>query len=422
MAQSNLISNAVPVTRTAGSVFDVSFGMYASVCLHMLLVVWLLLDGRFSPSQSDFEIQVTEVSIVPSEVFDVMQNNVAPEIKTQEEVLTPPQVIQTSPIPQPEENESPAVSAVAPETLPPPPRLDPPISPEIVPPLVADEAVSVSSDAPILPQDIPPPQEPPKLQPVNRVADETIAPPPPDVRTDIVRNAGVELSSEGETKREEQEATAPKASTAKIVTEAEQGNDPFVQTFRPQIRPQALPTIKETPPESEIDAQAKVETPASPTSTVAASIEDIIAQNQQQQPLLVSDAIEDAIAQSLQAADVPELPQALEPAPLALNAGELAAVMARLKECWNVGVLSSAALETTVFVSFEMTRDGRPIESSLSLDGFEGGIERDAQSAYLAAKRAILKCGNSGYNLPLEKYDLWAKMQIEFDPEKMRIK
>ena len=39
-----------------------------------------------------------------------------------------------------------------------------------------------------------------------------------------------------------------------------------------------------------------------------------------------------------------------------------------------------------------------------------------------AARRAIIRCGASGYNLPVEKYDQWRDIEMTFNPERMRIK
>ena len=36
--------------------------------------------------------------------------------------------------------------------------------------------------------------------------------------------------------------------------------------------------------------------------------------------------------------------------------------------------------------------------------------------AFEAGRRAILRCQRSGYDLPEEKYPLWKRMEITFDP------
>ncbi|MDZ4134880.1 MAG: energy transducer TonB, partial [Paracoccaceae bacterium] len=45
-----------------------------------------------------------------------------------------------------------------------------------------------------------------------------------------------------------------------------------------------------------------------------------------------------------------------------------------------------------------------------------------ARQAYEAARRAIIRCGATGFKLPAEKYDQWRNIEMVFNPEKMRIK
>ena len=45
-----------------------------------------------------------------------------------------------------------------------------------------------------------------------------------------------------------------------------------------------------------------------------------------------------------------------------------------------------------------------------------------AQQAFEAARRAIIRCGVSGFDLPAEKYDQWQEIEMTFNPEQMRIK
>ena len=39
-----------------------------------------------------------------------------------------------------------------------------------------------------------------------------------------------------------------------------------------------------------------------------------------------------------------------------------------------------------------------------------------------AARRAIIRCGARGFELPPEKYEQWRDIEMTFDPERMRIK
>ncbi|MEM9438259.1 MAG: energy transducer TonB, partial [Pseudomonadota bacterium] len=37
-----------------------------------------------------------------------------------------------------------------------------------------------------------------------------------------------------------------------------------------------------------------------------------------------------------------------------------------------------------------------------------------------AARRAIIRCGATGFDLPREKYDQWRQIEMTFNPEEMR--
>ena len=102
--------------------------------------------------------------------------------------------------------------------------------------------------------------------------------------------------------------------------------------------------------------------------------------------------------------------------------GEKDALRVAVQACWNVGSLSSDALLTTVTVAVSVAQDGIPDVTSIRMIGFKGGTEASARQAYEAARRAIIRCGAKGFQLPPEKYEQWRNIEMEFNPERMRIK
>ena len=44
------------------------------------------------------------------------------------------------------------------------------------------------------------------------------------------------------------------------------------------------------------------------------------------------------------------------------------------------------------------------------------------KQAFEAARRAIIRCGSSGFDLPAEKYGHWRDIEMTFNPERMRIR
>ena len=93
-----------------------------------------------------------------------------------------------------------------------------------------------------------------------------------------------------------------------------------------------------------------------------------------------------------------------------------------VQQCWNVGSLSSLALETTVVVALSLTQDGKPLVSSIRLVSSEGGTSASVKQAFETARRAIIRCGARGFDLPSDEYDQWKDLEMTFDPKGMRIK
>ena len=105
-----------------------------------------------------------------------------------------------------------------------------------------------------------------------------------------------------------------------------------------------------------------------------------------------------------------------------LTAGEKDALRVAMQNCWNVGSLSAEALRTTVIVGFQMDEGAKPLTSSIELLEASGGNNSAAEQAYEAARRAIIRCGSGGFDLPEEKYEHWREIKLTFDPTRMRIK
>lgn len=132
------------------------------------------------------------------------------------------------------------------------------------------------------------------------------------------------------------------------------------------------------------------------------------------------DLIADALAEALGEPDEPESPSG-EPRPKSrsgppLSEGEKYGFAQEIGACWNIGALSREASQTAVVVSMQMNFDGTPVASSIRLLGSEGGSDAAARQAFEAAKRAIIRCGSRGYDLPSEKLSAGDTMVITFDP------
>lgn len=94
--------------------------------------------------------------------------------------------------------------------------------------------------------------------------------------------------------------------------------------------------------------------------------------------------------------------------------------LGKIAQCWNIGSLSEAALQTEVTVAFRLTRAAKPVKDTVSLVRYRGGSKEAAEEAFKAARRAILRCGSDGFKRPAGTYAEWREVEITFNPESMR--
>ena len=101
---------------------------------------------------------------------------------------------------------------------------------------------------------------------------------------------------------------------------------------------------------------------------------------------------------------------------------EKGAFILGIQKCWNVGALGTDALAVSVIVSFQMEQNAKPIVGSIRMVSSKGGSGDAVKRAYEAARRAIIRCGASGYNLPLDKYDQWREVEVSFNATRKEIR
>ncbi|MBT8408934.1 MAG: energy transducer TonB [Alphaproteobacteria bacterium] len=367
-------------------------GAYISSAAHTAFIAFLLFGGLFSRDRLP-PVEVAEVSLISAEEFAALtMPEDAPDAATDTAALVAPPpdaepepqaepepIVEAALAPPPPEPDVPAPPS-APEldvieTPPPPPLADTsPDEPEIIAPPTVEDGTD-------LPQDDTP-------APADRVAPEPAAPAEPSAEEapEVVEETAPEETPEAPA--EPQEAAAPEEATTEIVTEAEEPEETAPTTsVRPRSRPKRAPRVAETPtpePEPETDSTA---------AAVAAAV-----------------------------AEAAQTPAPSQPSGPPLTAGQKDALRVAVQQCWNTGSLSSEALRITVTLTVNMNPDGKPDNGSIRMLGFEGGSNGAAKQAYEAARRAVIRCGLNGYNLPVEKYDQWSTIEMTFNPERMRIK
>ena len=127
-------------------------------------------------------------------------------------------------------------------------------------------------------------------------------------------------------------------------------------------------------------------------------------------------------------ADIPSaLADALSAAPPDATAGppmtrgEREALRLAVQACWIVDNGSEAS-NITVTVGMELDQDGRVVPGSLRMVGASEGSAAAVQTAFQAARRAVLRCEKGGYDLPAEKYEQWKEIEMTFNPDQMRLR
>jgi len=352
-------------------------GYYISGIGHGVLIGWALLGGLFS-SVPDDNLTVANVSIITADEFAALSTpkpvpdapDTTPAVPEEPVVETPPEVPPEEPTPP--EDTAPEVT----EITPPPPVAEPDETVPQTPQPPAEETPVVI--APPAPQAVP--------RPSVRVTPDPVAPPPPDVAIADQAHPDNTPAPDAQTPPDPDPPAAPEASSDRIIPE----------TLAParSARPSARPRRPAPPVET-----ARADPPA--TLDATPSIDETLRQLQ---------AEETAAA----ASSAPTGPP--------LSRGQKDAFLLEVRRCWNVGALSTAALQAKVVVRFELGKDGKPNISSIRMTGYEGGSEAVAKQAYETARRAIIRCGTNGYNLPAEKYEQWKIVNITFNPENMRLK
>jgi hypothetical protein len=375
-------------------------GHYISGGAHGLLILWALFGGIFRADPPD--VQVSEVSIISEAQFAaLMQPQVAPPTVVEPATLPTPQVEEAAPeTPVQETQPVTPTEPAAPEVA----------TPDAVPQPVArtpEPSVVENLPQPPTPEPVPEVDAPevalrPIPRPTPRVAPEAVPEPSPEAEVAPQVQETVERSDTPDVSvAEEQQATAPEAAATEIVTEAEEPARAPSSSMRPRQRPN-LP-----------QPAVATATPETPTPTAQPT------PPQPQQDTAAADATATAIAGALEEALAGATAGSADGPPL--TQGERDGFRIAVQDCWVVDVGSQAS-NVTVTVGFEMERSGKVIPSTLRLLGSEGGSGTAIDTAFQAARRAILRCQGDGYTLPADKFDQWKTVEMTFNPESMRIR
>jgi hypothetical protein len=369
-------------------------GQYISGAGHLGLIAWLLLGGLFQREHEPLEMM--EVSVISGADFDAMVAAQQPP-QNVTEVAQPaapePAVAEPEVVPTPDE----VIEQPAPVQTEAPPDDAPPEVTELEEPpapVVEDAPADLSEpvgDVAVLVPEVAPEAAP---RPVDRVAPEPVAQPDPEATPDTDQQEAVAPDEAGAApEQEQQEATAPEEATSEIVTEATAA--PAASSRPPGRRPAAPARQVAATPQAEIETPAPSEAPAA----------DPVNNN-------------DVLAALQEAAQEP----AVAPSGPPLSSGEREALRVAVAQCWNIGSLSSEALQTTIVVTVTMKQDATPVNESIRMLSASGGSDAAARRVFDSARRAIILCGARGLSLPPEKFSQWQNIEMTFDPRKMALR
>ncbi|WP_299931797.1 cell envelope biogenesis protein TolA [uncultured Pelagimonas sp.] len=382
-------------------------GLVISGGAHALAIGWLLFGGLFQSAPP--EMEVANVSVISEAEFAALTqpnpsgpapdapqpapDQPAPPPEPEPEPVRP--TPRPDPVPTPQPEPQPVPEQPAPEPLPVVPAPPTPAEvvdtpPVLIPPEPEPDVPPAPEPAPLPSSAAPTRSLRPKPRPAPRVAPEPVAPPEPDtVVAEETQRAAAPDAESPDVVEDSQEATAPEEATTEIVTEAEKPSGAVTKSLRPQARPQSVSAAAPAP------AAEAEPSPATPSA---------------------DDALNAALAEALAGGSDDEAPSGPP-----MTRGEKEGLKLAVEACWVVDVGSQAA-NVTVTVGFELDRDGKVVPSTLQMISSQGGSGGALEAAFQSARRAVLRCQNTGYDLPVEKYDHWKRVEMTFDPSQMRLR
>jgi hypothetical protein len=343
----------------------VDTGIKISGVAHGVLIGVAMFGAPLFSADSERPIQMSAVSLITTDEFAAMASgSSAPSAPKPDEVLPTPTEAEpdktepvgdvdldpTAPIAQTEN-----IGALAPQTSEPaPPKPAKTVSNTVVE-TPTDPVKPLPTPKPAV-IEVPTPQEPPK--------------PEPDA------------------------ASAPKESTTKIVTEADELESKLApsSSSRPRGRPKNL-KVAEVPkpkPEPKVEPQE----PSEPAE----------------------DPIAKAIAEDLARALAEESSRLAAVAGPPMTGAETSGLVFAIQECWNVPVGLENDSSNIITMGVKLNRDGTLEEEPRRLAPLSGSAAGILQ-AFEAARRALIRC--QPYDLPAEKYETWREIEIVFNPQQM---
>jgi hypothetical protein len=402
---------------------DMNTGTKISAAGHGALIVWALLGGvLFKSRETQFEF--ANVSVISEAEFASLREAAAPAEQPASPVAgtSPPPPRPAPPEPAPEEPPPDPVPEPVPEEVPPEPAPPEPPPPEPDPePQPVQPDVSPDAGSTVLENQS---EQTPAPQQADIVAEEeTPAPEEPVEEAPVEQEATQpDPAEEPEVVTEETAPAAPEETTTAIITEADTqaaGGGALApeRSLRPRSRPERVAAAEPPPQPADAPAEAPSEAPAEPDPPEPdTSVEDAIA-------AAAADAVAAALAEAQSDTAAPATGtggQGTAASGPPLTGGERDAFRLAVQRCWVIDPGSEAS-RVSVTLAFSLDPSGR-ISAGPTLLTNSGGSDSAVRTAFEAARRAVVRCGASGFQLPPEKYEQWKEVEMTFDASGGRIR
>lgn len=86
----------------------------------------------------------------------------------------------------------------------------------------------------------------------------------------------------------------------------------------------------------------------------------------------------------------------------------------QIAPCWNVAPLEDITDYIWMFVSLDLSPDGRFDVDDIVWQENRGGTEDEGWRMYQTVERAIRRCGANGFDLPRDQYSAWRSLNLFF--------
>lgn len=379
-------------------------GTYISGIGHVAVIGWAIIGGAFTPADTKPNAQVTDVTVISVAAFDAMVSQAPDAALDVNKPQTPdpaeaqpdkPTADQKPEITKISEPDTPAKAEQKPDLsnvktptktqaqIDAPETLEAPTTEQVGASLIVPVAKIAAKEQSGRKQPDKLALAEPAEKPAPKVSD--LANPKPETDAETAKDTEKATSKDTAAKEPVKETTekAPDQSSTEIITEAKEKKNTVApeKSSRPLGRP------------ADLSDKAKA---------------------QKQIELAMAEAVKESGTSKPATRAAPSGPP--------LTGAEIEGLRLAVKDCWNVGSMSTDAMKVTVVVGVSLGADGKPEGQSLRLISSNGGSGTAITQAYETARRAIIRCGAKGFDLPAEKYDHWRDVEITFNPEKMRNK